>query len=115
MVQWVGVCLTIIGMVYNGYQQYRQTVVVQPQLTIQQPAVQSQQPIRYYQAAFDPNTGKIYFLNPDGQWYEQIPQIRTNQTQPSPGVGVGQGSQPASLGQRDARLASETATNPWVR
>lgn len=110
MIQWIGVCLTIFGMVYNGYHQY-----VRPQLTTQQPVIQSQQPIRFYQAAYDSHTGKFYVLGLDGVWYEQVPQIRADQTQHSPGVGVGQGPQSAPLGQRDARQPPQASTNPWFR
>ena len=115
MVQWIGVALTIIGMVYNGFQQRQNVAAVQPQLTVQQPAVQLTQPIRYYQAAFDPNSGKIYFLYPDGQWYEQIPQIRTDQTQYSAPVGTSQGTQQPPLGQRNPQQSAQTTQNPWLR
>jgi len=115
MIQWIGVALTIIGMVYNGFQQRQNVAAVQPQLTVQQPAVQSTQPVRYYQAAFDPNSGKIYFLYPDGQWYEQIPQIRTDQTQYSAPVGIAQGTQQSPLGQRNPQQSAQTAKNPWLQ
>jgi hypothetical protein len=115
MVQWIGVALTIIGMVYNGFQQRQNIAAVQPQLTVQQPVVQSTQPVRYYQAAFDPNSGKIYFLYPDGKWYEQIPQIRTDQTQYPPNLAVGQGAQQPSVGQRNPQQYAQTTANPWLR
>ena len=119
MIQWIGIGITIIGMLVSGYQQYQQQNLTIPQSVVQYPQQQmlqnTQQPIRYYQAAFDPNTGKIYFLNPDGKWYEQVPQIRTDQTQHSSAVGVGQGSQSAPLGQRPAQQQAQTAPNPWFR
>ena len=115
MIQWVGMCLTLVGLVYNGYQQYRQNTSVRPSLTIQQSAVQSTQSPRFYQAVYDSATNKFHVLGLDGVWYEQVPQIRTDQTQHSSPVGNWQGSQSAPLGQRDARQSSQASTNPWFR
>jgi len=115
MIQWVGLALALISFAYNGLKDYQNGAIKVAPLTNQTQVVQQQQPIRYYQAAFDPNTGKIYFLYPDGKWYEQIPQIRTDQTQYQTNLGVGQGSQSAQVGQRLARQPSETPANPWFR
>ena len=115
MIQWIGVALTIIGMVYNGFQQKQNVAAVQPQLTVRQPMVQSTQSIVYYQAAFDPNSGKIYFLYADGKWYEQIPQIRTDQTQYPANMAVGQGTQQPSVGQRNTQQSAQASTNPWLQ
>lgn len=115
MIQWIGLGLTFIGMVYNGYQQYRQTVPMQQRLTIRQPVVESSQPIRFYQATYDSFTGKFHVLGTDGVWYEQVPQIRTDQTQyPSP-VGVAQGTQQPQVGQRIAQQPAQASQNPWLR
>ncbi len=115
MIQWVGLALALISFAYNGFKDYQNGAIKVAPLTNQTQVVQQQQPIRYYQAAFDPNTGKIYFLYPDGKWYEQIPQIRTDQTQYPATVGTPQGSQQSPLGQWNPQQPSQASTNPWLR
>ena len=108
MIQWIGVGLTVVGMVINGYQQFKP-------LTPQPPVVEYyQQQAGYYQAVFDPVNNKVYVLYPDGRWYEQIP-IRNDQTQHSPPVGTSQGSQQPPLGQRVAQQSAQTSQNPWLQ
>jgi len=114
MVQWIGIGFAVLGMAYNTYQQYKHTNLVPPQVVVQESFAQTQ-PVMYYQAAFDPNSGRIFFLYPNGQWYEQIPQIRNGPTQYPANMAVGQGAQKSSVGQRDSRLASQASTNPWLR
>ena len=108
MIQWIGVGLTVVGMIINGYQQYSKP------LTPQIPKVEYYQQQAYYQAVFDPVNNKVYVLYPDGRWYEQVP-TPTNQTQYPPNLAVGQGSQQPPVGQRDTRFASQASTNPWLR
>jgi hypothetical protein len=67
MIQWIGVGLTVVGMIINGYQQYSKP------LTPQIPKVEYYQQQTYYQAVFDPVNNKVYVLYPDGRWYEQVP------------------------------------------
>ena len=103
MIQWIGVGLTVVGMVINGYQQFKP-------LTPQPPVVEYyQQQAGYYQAVFDPVNNKVYVLYPDGRWYEQIP------TQHSPPVGIAQGAQQPPLGQRVAQQSAQASTNPWFQ
>ena len=109
MIQWIGVGLTIIGMLANGYQQYS----AKP-LTPQVPVVEYYQQQAYYQAVFDPVNKRVYVLYPDGKWYEQIP-TRTDQTQRQADLANWQGSQSAPLGQRPAQQQAQTAPNPWFR
>jgi hypothetical protein len=109
MIQWIGVGLTVVGMVINGYQQYSK-----PALTPSAPVVEYYQQQAYYQAVFDPINNKVYVLYPDGRWYEQVP-VRNSQTQYPPNLAVGQGSQPAPLGQRIAQQPAQTTPNPWLR
>lgn len=117
MIQWVGLALALISFAYNGLKDYQNGVIKVAPLTNQNQTVESTQrlPIVTWQVAFDPNSGKLYHLHPDGKWYEQVPQIRADQTQPSPPVGNWQGSQSAPLGQRDARFSPQAAANPWLR
>jgi hypothetical protein len=117
MIQWIGLGLAIIGFMYNGFKDYQNGAIKVAPLTTQNQSVEypKQEPIRYYQAAFNPNTGKIYFLYPDGQWYEQIPQIRTDQTQYSAPVGTSQGTQQPPVGQRNPQQYAQTTANPWLQ
>lgn len=110
MVQWIGVGLTLIGMAYTGWRQFQPPQLISPPVVVQSPL-----PVMTWQVAFDPNSGKLYHLHPDGKWYEQVPQIRADQTQPSPPVGNWQGSQSAPLGQRYTRQSPQASTNPWFR
>lgn len=114
MVQWIGIGFAVLGMAYNTYQQYKHTNLVPPQVVVQESFAQTQ-PVMYYQAAFDPNSGRIFFLYPNGQWYEQIPQIRNSQTQHSSPVGVAQGTQQPQVGQRIAQQPAQASQNPWLR
>ncbi len=69
MIQWIGIGLTVIGMLVNGYRQYSS-----PAPANAVPAVEYyQQQATCYQAAFDPVNGKVYALYPDGKWYEVVP------------------------------------------
>ena len=108
MIQWIGVGLTVVGMVINGYQQFKP-------LTPQPPVVEYyQQQAGYYQAVFDPVNNKVYVLYPDGRWYEQVP-VRNSQTQYPPNLAVGQGSQQPPVGQRVAQHPAQTTPNPWLQ
>lgn len=117
MIQWVGLGLAIIGFLYNGFKDYQNGVIKVAPLTTQNQTVESTQrlPIMTWQVAFDPNSGKLYHLHPDGQWHEQVPQIRTNPTQYPPGMGIGQGSQSPQVGEWIARQPPQASTNPWLR
>jgi len=108
MIQWIGVGLTVVGMVINGYQQYSKP------LTPAVPVVEYYQQQAYYQAVFDPVNNKVYVLYPDGRWYEQVP-TPTNQTQYPANLAVGQGTQQPSVGQRIAQQPAQASTNPWLR
>lgn len=109
MVQWIGVGLTLIGMAYTGWRQFQPPQLISPPVV-----VQSSLPVMTWQVAFDPNSGKLYHLHPDGKWYEQVPQVY-GQTQYPPGMGIGQGPQPTQVGEWIARQPPQTSTNPWFR
>ena len=114
MVQWVTILLGVLGLVYNGYKDYSSGQIKAP-LTVQNQSVESkaQQPIMYWQVAFDPNTGKMYHLHKDGKWYDQPPQVREHQNQNQEALGTGNWTPRASgygYGQQ-----AQTSANPWVR
>jgi hypothetical protein len=114
MVQWVTILLGVLGLVYNGYKDYSSGQIKAP-LTVQNQSVESkvQQPIMYWQVAFDPNTGKMYHLHKDGKWYDQPPQVREHQNQNQEALGTGNWAPRASgygYGQQ-----TQASANPWVR
>lgn len=117
MIQWVGLGLAIIGFLYNGFKDYQNGVIKVAPLTTQNQSVKStkQESIRYYQAVYDAATGKFHVLGTDGVWYEQVPKIRTDQTQYPANMAVGQGSQQPPLGQRVAQQPAQTSQNPWLQ
>lgn len=93
MVQWVTIVLGVLGLIYNGYKDYSNGQIKSP-LTIQNQTVEyKQQPIVYWQVAFDPNTGKMYHLHQDGKWYDGPPQVREYQNQNQEALGTGYGAQ----------------------
>lgn len=75
--QWIGVALTIIGMLVNGYQTMKSTPApIQTVQTLQQPQIQSEKPhvlVCQINIAYDVNTGKHYFQHPNGQWFDFPP------------------------------------------
>jgi len=96
MVQWVTIVLGVLGLIYNGYKDYSNGQIKSP-LTIQNQTVEyQQQPIVYWQVAFDPNTGKMYHLHQDGKWYDSPPQVREYQNQNQEAMGTLNWSQGAS-------------------
>jgi hypothetical protein len=71
--QWIGVALTIFGMLVNGYQNLKTQTPPQP---TPQAQIQSEKPhvlICQINIAYDINTGKHYFQHPNGQWFDYPP------------------------------------------
>jgi hypothetical protein len=67
MLQWIGVALTIVGLIFNNYKNF--------QIPVRQNQQQVQQTIQYstINIAYDHATGKHYFQHGDGRWYEFPP------------------------------------------
>lgn len=113
MVQWVTIVLGVLGLIYNGYKDYSNGQIKSP-LTIQNQTVEyKQQPIVYWQVAFDPNTGKLYHLGKDGKWYDQPPQVREYQDQNQEALGTGYGTQ--GTPRHNYGQQAQASANPWVR
>lgn len=75
MIQWIGIALTIIGMLASGYNNYKQNPQ-NIQLTKATETAETQKPRFLYatiNVAYDTQTGKHLFLHPNGQWYEMPP------------------------------------------
>ena len=75
--QWIGVAITIVGMLVNGYQSIKPAPApVQTVQAFQQPQIQSEKPhilLSQVNIAYDINTGKHYFQHPNGQWFDYPP------------------------------------------
>jgi len=72
VLQWIGIALTIVGMMWNGYKELPEV-----QKKFQQTAHRevSQPKFLYLQTliAYDTVSGKHWFQHPDGQWREFPP------------------------------------------
>jgi hypothetical protein len=60
---------------------------------------QRMQPIQYfmYQVAYDPNTGKTWYLYNDGFWYDKPPKIRKRENQGQAALGDVNGTSGGSV------------------
>lgn len=78
IIQWIGVALTVVGLVFNGYKQLQNNQTQSQNQTYTQNTVQvqSSQPTVQYSTvniAYDHATGKHYFQHPNGQWFDFPP------------------------------------------
>lgn len=75
MIQWIGIALTIIGMLANGYK-YMQENPKSPQ-NVQLTKATEPEPKRFLyttiNVAYDIQTGKHLFQHPNGLWCEYPP------------------------------------------
>ena len=65
MIQWIGVAITILGLVLNQPNQIKQVPV--------QSQVQGSMQYLNINIAFDHATGRHYFQHLDGRWYDYPP------------------------------------------
>lgn len=75
MLQWIGIALTIIGLLLNKPimpQNSLPTVQTNP-APVQTPPEQRRFLYTNLHVAFDTQTGKYYFQHADGQWYDFLP------------------------------------------
>lgn len=82
MIQWIGVIVTLVGLVYTGFKDVQNGIVKIPQISQNQPLTKQQYPIQYCLMAYDPNTDRIYYQHENGQWYDYAPQQRRYSTSP---------------------------------
>ena len=85
MLEWIMVLVSLLSFAYNQYNQNNQ-------LTNSNFGVKQQLQIQYYTVAYDPNTNKLYYLDNNGYWNEQPPQVREYQNQGQEALGVVNGS-----------------------
>lgn len=99
MIQWIGILLTVAGLVYTGVKDYQKGDIKIPQVQKHLTAVKH--PIQYCLMAYDPNLDKVFYLHENGQWYDYAPEqrryasspeVRSGQNQGQATVGVGYGS-----------------------
>jgi hypothetical protein len=80
MIQWIGVIITICGLVYTGLKDVQSGAIKIP--AIKQPLTKVQYPIQYCLMAYDPNTNKVYYQHENGIWYDYAPTQRRYSTTP---------------------------------
>jgi len=68
MIQWIGVLITICGLVYTGFKDYQKGDIKIPQLT------KVVYPVQYCLMVYDPNVDKVFYQHEDGKWYSFPPE-----------------------------------------
>ena len=91
MIQWIGVFITLCGLLYTGVKDYQKGEIKLP--NIQQHLTPVKYPVQYCLMAYDPNVDKVFYLHENGQWYDFAPQIRKYPNQGQAAVGTAHGTQ----------------------
>lgn len=78
MIQWIGVAIAVIGLIYGGIKDIQSGTIKIPNYTTntqttQEPAQKIIYPIQYCLMAYDPNTDKVWYQHEDGSWKETAP------------------------------------------
>jgi hypothetical protein len=94
MIQWVGILLTVAGLIYTGVKDYQKGDIKIP--TVQKHLTPVKYPIQYCLMAYDPNLDKVFYLHENGLWYDYAPEQRRYAA--SPQVRDGQGEGQATVG-----------------
>jgi hypothetical protein len=76
MIQWIGVIITICGLVYTGLKDVQNGSIKIPQISKTEVLTKTNYPIQYCLMAYDPNTDKVYYQHENGIWYDYPPQQR---------------------------------------
>jgi len=84
MIQWIGVIITICGLVYTGFKDIQSGNIKIPSISQNEVLTKTNYPIQYCLMAYDPNLDKVFYLHDNGQWFDYAPPQRryTTQTQP---------------------------------
>ena len=82
MIQWIGIAITLLGLVYTGVKDYQKGDIKIP--NIQKPLTTVKYPIQYCLMAYDPNLDKVFYLHENGTWHDYAPEQR--RYSPSPEV-----------------------------
>ena len=90
MIQWIGVIITICGLVYTGIKDIQNGTIKIPQVSKTEGLTKTNYPIQYCLMAYDPNTNKVYYQHENGIWYDYAPPQRRYSTTPEHSQNQGQ-------------------------
>ena len=96
MIQWVGILLTVAGLIYTGVKDYQKGDIKIP--TVQKHLTPVKYPIQYCLMAYDPNLDKVLYLHENGLWYDYAPEQRRYAASPQVRDGQGEGQGPVGSG-----------------
>ncbi len=96
MIQWVGILLTVAGLIYTGVKDYQKGDIKIP--TVQKHLTPVKYPIQYCLMAYDPNLDKVFYLHENGLWYDYAPEQRRYAASPQVRDGQGEGQGPVGSG-----------------
>jgi hypothetical protein len=85
MIQWIGVIITLCGLVYSGIRDVQNGTFKIPQVSKTEVLTKTNYPIQYCLMAYDPNTDKVYYQHENGIWYDYAPQQRRYASTPQRG------------------------------
>ena len=102
MIQWIGVIITICGLVYTGVKDIQNGSIKIPQISKNEGLTKTNYPIQYCLMAYDPNTDKVYYQHENGIWYDYAPQQRRYASTPQRGQGQGGQAVGSSTGTQGA-------------
>jgi hypothetical protein len=88
MIQWIGVIITICGLVYTGFKDVQSGAIKIP--AIKQPLTPIKYPVQYCLMAYDPNLDKVFYLHENGTWHDYAPQQRRYSPTPQHSQDQGQ-------------------------
>jgi len=74
MIQWIGVFVTLAGLIYSGFKDYQTGQIQLP--VVQKPLTPVKYPIQYCVMAYDPNLDKVFYLHENGTWHDYPPEQR---------------------------------------
>ena len=93
MIQWIGVIITLCGLVYSGIRDVQNGTFKIPQVSKNEVLTKTNHPIQFCLMAYDPNLDKVFYQHENGQWYDYAPQIRKYQNQGQEALGTANGTQ----------------------
>jgi hypothetical protein len=76
IIQWIGVALTVVGLMINGYKEFKNNAQNTTQVQADSENASQPAPTVQYSTvniAYDHATGKHYFQHPNGQWLDFPP------------------------------------------
>lgn len=76
MLQWIGVIITLCGLVYTGIKDVQNGNIKIPSVSETKVLTKPVYPIQYCLMAFDPNTNKVHYQHENGIWHDYPPEQR---------------------------------------